>query len=126
MANKPRKFNLNAKTVTAPLAAFTMACILFVYARTSIHAAKQNAQRHREADGGQISWRNESLRRHGSLDAPVPQDTVSQLAGSVVTGAAEGKKREVDGGVVGGGGGSGVTVEEERIREVAARRGRRE
>lgn len=45
-----------------------MACILFVYARTSIHAAKLNAQRHREADGGQINWRNESMRRHGQLE----------------------------------------------------------
>jgi len=45
-----------------------MACLLFVYARTSIHAARLNAQRHREADGGQINWRNESLRRHGQLE----------------------------------------------------------
>jgi len=48
-----------------PLAAVTMACLLFFYSRTSIRAAKLNAQRHREADGGQISWRNESARRHG-------------------------------------------------------------
>ena len=52
----------------APLAALTMAGLLFVYARTSIRAAKLNAQRHREADGGQISWHKESLRRHGQLD----------------------------------------------------------
>lgn len=45
-----------------------MAGILFVYARTSIRAAKLNAQRHREADGGQISWHKESLRRHGQLE----------------------------------------------------------
>jgi hypothetical protein len=51
----------------APLAAFTMACLLFVYSRTSIRAAKLNAQKHREADGGQISWHNESLRRHGQM-----------------------------------------------------------
>lgn len=56
------------QSLTAPLAAFTMACILFVYARTSIHAARLNAQRHREADGGQINWRNESMRRHGQLE----------------------------------------------------------
>jgi hypothetical protein len=56
------------QNLTAPLAAFTMACILFVYARTSIHAARLNAQRHREADGGQINWRNESMRRHGQLE----------------------------------------------------------
>jgi hypothetical protein len=52
----------------APLAALTMAGILFVYARTSIRAAKMNAQRHREADGGQISWHKESMRRHGQLE----------------------------------------------------------
>jgi hypothetical protein len=52
----------------APLAALTMAGLLFVYSRTSIRAAKLNAQKHREADGGQISWHNESLRRHGLAD----------------------------------------------------------
>lgn len=52
----------------APLAAFTMAGLLFVYSRTSIRAAKLNAQRHREADGGQISWHNESRRRHGQME----------------------------------------------------------
>jgi hypothetical protein len=52
----------------APLAALTMAGLLFVYARTSIRAAKLNAQKHREADGGQISWHNESRRRHGQME----------------------------------------------------------
>ncbi|KZF25669.1 hypothetical protein L228DRAFT_259062 [Xylona heveae TC161] len=56
-----------------------MACLLFVYARTSIQAAKRNAQRHREADGGQINWRNESLRRHGVLEPPEDQGVVHQL-----------------------------------------------
>ncbi|KAF2998152.1 hypothetical protein E8E13_002215 [Curvularia kusanoi] len=59
---------INGRTIMAPLAALTMAGILFVYARTSIRAAKLNAQRHREADGGQISWHKESLRRHGQLE----------------------------------------------------------
>ena len=27
-----------------------------------------NAQKHREADGGQISWHKESLRRHGQIE----------------------------------------------------------
>lgn len=27
-----------------------------------------NAQKHREADGGQISWHNESQRRHGQRE----------------------------------------------------------
>jgi hypothetical protein len=52
----------------APLAALTMAGLLFVYARTSIRAAKLNAQKHREADGGQISWHKESMRRHGMAE----------------------------------------------------------
>jgi hypothetical protein len=52
----------------APLAAVTMAGLLFIYARTSIRAAKLNAQKHREADGGQISWHKESMRRHGQMD----------------------------------------------------------
>jgi len=54
-----------------PFAAFTMACILFVYSRTSIRLAKENARAHREADGGQISWRNQSLRQHGLKEQPV-------------------------------------------------------
>jgi hypothetical protein len=52
----------------APLAALTMAGLLFVYARTSIRAAKLNAQKHREADGGQINWHKESMRRHGTME----------------------------------------------------------
>jgi len=57
-----------SQTVMAPLAALTMAAVLLVYARTSIKAAKLNAQKHREADGGQISWHNENRRRHGQMD----------------------------------------------------------
>jgi hypothetical protein len=52
----------------APLAALTMAGILFVYARTSIRAAKLNAQKHRDADGGQVNWYQESKRQHGHAD----------------------------------------------------------
>lgn len=59
---------INGRTIMAPLAAVTMAGLLFVYARTSIRAAKLNAQKHREADGGQISWHKESMRRHGQLE----------------------------------------------------------
>jgi len=56
------------QTIMAPLAAVTMAGLLFIYARTSIRAAKLNAQKHREADGGQISWHKESMRRHGQME----------------------------------------------------------
>lgn len=45
-----------------------MAALLYTYSVTSIRAAKRNAQLHREADGGQLDMRRESLRRHGVLD----------------------------------------------------------
>lgn len=61
----------------APLAAFTMAGLLFVYSRTTIRAAKLNAQKRREADGGQISWRNESLRHHGQM-TPIKETTLKE------------------------------------------------
>ena len=75
-----KNFNVNSKTVVGPIAAFTMAGLLFVYSRTSIKAAKRNAERHRSADGGQISWRNESLRRHGVLKRPGESSSLGQLA----------------------------------------------
>jgi hypothetical protein len=55
------------QTVTAPIAALVMACLLYTYSVTSIRAAKRNAKLHREADGGQLDMRRESLRRHGVL-----------------------------------------------------------
>ncbi|KAL6714963.1 hypothetical protein ACLMJK_007223 [Lecanora helva] len=55
-----------------------MAGLLYVYSRSSIHAAKRNAERHRIADGGQISWYNESQRMHGALERPEVQDPVMQ------------------------------------------------
>jgi hypothetical protein len=95
------------------------------YARTSIQAAKRNAQKHREADGGQISWRNESLRRHGVLEPPEDQGAVRQLLlggkgkDSGATAVAAGKKGDAALGL-------GRSGEEERIRALAAvkRRGR--
>lgn len=79
-----------------PIAAFTMACILFVYTRTSIQAAKRNAQKHREADGGQINWHNESLRRHGKLEPPIEQAPVKQLIGLAREKAGMGEGKETD------------------------------
>ena len=49
-----------------------------------------NAQRHREADGGQISWHNENLRRHGQLQRP-EQGMVKDL---FLSGNEEVKKTE--------------------------------
>ena len=69
MYSRPKPVVLTgSQTIMAPLAALTMAGLLFVYARTSIRAAKLNAKMHREADGGQISWQRESMRRHGQLE----------------------------------------------------------
>lgn len=56
-----------------------MAGLLFVYSRSSIYAAKRNAERHRAADGGQISWYNENQRRHGALKRPEETNSIRQL-----------------------------------------------
>lgn len=73
---------VNSRTLLAPAAAFTMACLLFIYTRTSIRAAKANAQRHRDADsGGQgLDLYNESRRRHGLGERVETKGTVSELA----------------------------------------------
>jgi hypothetical protein len=65
-----RKMPFNSRTIIAPAAAFTMACLLFVYTRTSIRAAKANAQRHRNADSGGegLDLLAESRRRHGRAE----------------------------------------------------------
>jgi hypothetical protein len=57
-------------SIMQPAAAFTMAILLFVYARTSIRAAKSNAQRHRDADtGGEgLSLLAEHRRRYGTAE----------------------------------------------------------
>ncbi|EXJ86053.1 hypothetical protein A1O1_06422 [Capronia coronata CBS 617.96] len=64
----PKRSGWNPRAVTAPVAAFVMAGLLYTYSVTSIRAAKRNARLHREADGGQLDMRRESLRRHGVLD----------------------------------------------------------
>jgi hypothetical protein len=43
--------------------------VLF-YARTEPKAAKIDADKHRAAGGGDVDWRDESLRRHGRLPEP--------------------------------------------------------
>lgn len=93
-----------------------MASILFVYARTSIQAAKRNAQQHREADGGEINWHNESLRRHGKLEKPGEQGIIGELLKGGMEGDGGGKsgKGEVGRQMVKG---MGETPEEKVIRE---------
>ncbi|KAI1616262.1 hypothetical protein EDD36DRAFT_415166 [Exophiala viscosa] len=63
-----RGSNWSPRTLTAPIAAVVMAGLLYTYSVTSIRAAKRNAKLHREADGGQLDMRRESLRRHGVID----------------------------------------------------------
>ena len=72
----------SSRQLIAPAAAFTMACLLFVYTRTSIRAAKANAQRHRDADSGGegLNLLNESRRRHGMAERIEQGGSVSQLA----------------------------------------------
>lgn len=59
-----------------------MAILLFVYTRTSIRAAKANAQRHRNADSGGegLSLVEESKRRHGSARKVEERGMLRELA----------------------------------------------
>lgn len=94
-----------------------MAGILFVYARTSIRAAKLNAQKHREADGGQISWHRESMRRHGQLER-VDEDTttlkeafMADLSGKKQKANADAEKAQIQ-----------RSAEEEQLRKMMGKR----
>ncbi|CAK3868024.1 hypothetical protein CBER1_03130 [Lecanosticta acicola] len=116
---------INSRTIVAPAAAFTMALILFVYTRTSIRAAKANAQRHRDADtGGEgLSLLNEHRRRHGLGGARRLEEgegmggTVGELGRELFGGKGkEGEKGEKGVGV-------GRSEEEERLRALKGRRG---
>ena len=101
-----------------------MACILFVYTRVSIRAAKENAQRHRDADGGQgLSLLNEHRRRHGQAERlERGSNTVSELASEAreqLLGARPGVEN------VKATAGSGRSEEEERLRALKSRMGRK-
>lgn len=52
----------------APLAAFTMATLLFAYTRSSIRAAKLSVEKHKEQGGGKVNWAIESRRQHGQIE----------------------------------------------------------
>lgn len=106
----------------APAAAFTMALLLFVYTRTSIRAAKANAQRHRDVDSGGegLSLLNEHRRRHG-----MAKKVEGDSGGTVVE-----LEREIMGGVRKGSGGdehsqAGRSEEEEREKVLKMRMARR-
>jgi len=74
-----RRKPLNYRLILGPLGVLTLSALFWVYSRTSIRAAKENARRHREADGGSISWRNEALRRHGALAKPETRTLIQEL-----------------------------------------------
>lgn len=98
-----------------------MACILFVYARTSIRAAKANAQRHRDADSGGegLSLLNESRRRHGvGKKIEGGGGTVAELGRQVF-----GRKEEEEEAVDSAEGRSGRKEEEETRRALRGGRG---
>src|ERR1700761_2359397 len=114
---RPIPRSINSRTIVAPVAAFTMACLLFVYARTSIRAAKANAKRHSDADSGGegLSLLRESRRRHGGekkLDRG--GNTIAELASEAKVQVFGEKKREksVER--------SGMSEEDERTRALRA------
>lgn len=114
---KRRPFN--SRTIIAPAAAFTMACILFVYTSTSIRAAKENARRYREKDtGGEgLSLLEESRRRHGLVKGREGErGTVGELAGQIFG------RREREEGADGEGKERVRSEEEERVRALRAGR----
>lgn len=69
----------NARGLTTAVGAVTVIALFLVYSRHATQAAKRDAARHRAADGGQISWRNESLRRHGVMDRPEGPNALGAL-----------------------------------------------
>lgn len=121
----PWSRRVNSRTIVAPAAAFTMACLLFVYAGTSIRAAKANAQRHREADtGGEgLSLLNEHRRRHGMRERVEGDQggTVTQLA-SEARAQLLGRKQKEGRRELGE---AGRSEEEERLRALKGKTGLR-
>ncbi|KAB8606239.1 hypothetical protein FH972_025869 [Carpinus fangiana] len=85
----PRRPVRNTRQYALPLAAITLGTIIFVYTRTTVAAAKENARRAREADGGKINWRNENARRHGALKKAEDRTLWGQLTGREADGQTE-------------------------------------
>ncbi|TKA51028.1 hypothetical protein B0A55_12076 [Friedmanniomyces simplex] len=120
---RPFPRTINSRTIVAPAAAFTMACLLFVYTRTSISAAKANAQRHRQADSGGegLSLLNEHRRRHGMAERlDQGGSTVAEVGRAVKEQFIGARKKEQVEQV-----GKGMSEEEERLRAMKRRVGRR-
>lgn len=119
---RPFPRHINRRTIIAPAAAFTMALILFVYTRTSIRAAKENAQRHRDVDSGGegLSLLNEHRRRHG-MAKKIEDDgggTIVQLGKAILGGKNNGSSDAKDAR-------EGRTEEEEREKVLKMRMARR-
>ncbi|KAF2278079.1 uncharacterized protein EI97DRAFT_466170 [Westerdykella ornata] len=64
IAGRAKGLNVG-RNLIVPGSVVILAGLFYVYSRTAVLAAKLNAKKHREADGGQISWSNQSLRNHG-------------------------------------------------------------
>ena len=74
--------NITARHIAVPAVGLLMGGLFYIYARSSVNAAKRNAKLHRMADGGQFSWRNENQRRHGALERPAEKFRVKDIFGS--------------------------------------------
>lgn len=113
-----RRVPFTSRQLMAPMAAFTMACLLFVYTRTSIKAAKENAKRHRDADSGGegLNLLKESRRRHGRAEQveDTKGGTIGEL-GRALIGKGGGAQKK---------GSDERSEEEERLRAAMGRRGK--
>jgi hypothetical protein len=106
-----------------------MAILLYTYSVTSIRAAKVNAQRHREADGGQLNMRNEMYRQRGWIDRPSsdrPSSDRELILAGLKGDKGDGKGKGKGEGAKGGAGKETVAEKEKREGEekLAEARGR--
>lgn len=72
----------NTRGLTTAVGAVTVIALFFVYSRRATQVAKRDAARYRAIDGGQLSWRNESLRRHGVMKPPETPSMLGALFAS--------------------------------------------
>ncbi|KAL8648657.1 MAG: hypothetical protein Q9210_004857 [Variospora velana] len=72
----------NPRGLTTAVGAVTVIALFFVYSRLATQVAKRDAAKYRANDGGQLNWRNESLRRHGVMERPESPSIVGALFSS--------------------------------------------
>lgn len=111
------------QTVLAPVFTVIFASLIYVYTRTTVAAAKENARRSREADGGSISWRREGMRRHGTLERPAHHTLLDQLKIDWNRWKGNGKQEQRQG-RVGADQGEEKNIIEDGIRQARDRRAR--